>query len=223
VTGRNEWDRHVEREVARYRDGEARLPEIEDPDQRQRQLTRMGNAAWGAGLSCLMLGDRDRANVWFDRAVDRYHESLESAPPGSWGRYIGSLKCRILAGDWSRAADEARQTIEAGAGEAESPIGRYAAALAFLVLGADDDARRLADEIRVRDDFPRATADAVAYLAAGSDRLGYAEAIEAVLASFEDRDEYLEDIPAADTVVVLQALADRRDLAPELSSPLLPA
>ena len=223
MAGRDEWDQHLERELARYGDGEARLPEIDDPDQRQRQLTRMGNAAWGAGLSCLMVGDRAQARDWFDRAVERYHESLENAPPGSWGRYIGSLKCRILAGDWSGAADEARRTIEADAGKAESPIGKYAAALGFLVLGSDDGALRLADELRVRDDFPRATADAVAYLAAGSDRLGYTEAIEAVLASFEERDEYLEDIPAADTVVVLQALAQRRDLAAELSSPLLPS
>jgi hypothetical protein len=43
-----------------------------------------------------------------------------------------------------------------------------------------------------------------------------------VLESFETRDEHLEGIPLADTVLVLQALARRRDLAAELSSPLLP-
>jgi hypothetical protein len=43
-----------------------------------------------------------------------------------------------------------------------------------------------------------------------------------VLESFEKRDEYLEDIPVADTVLVLQALAARRGIAVELSSPLLP-
>jgi hypothetical protein len=43
-----------------------------------------------------------------------------------------------------------------------------------------------------------------------------------VLESFETRKDYLEDIPAADTVLVLQALAGRRELAAELSSPLLP-
>ena len=31
------------------------------PDTRQRQLTRMGNAAYGAGLAHLMLGDQDAA------------------------------------------------------------------------------------------------------------------------------------------------------------------
>ena len=52
--------------------------------------------------------------------------------------------------------------------------------------------------------------------------MGYVEAVESVLESFETRDEYLEDIPVADTVVVLQALAARRDLAADLASLLLP-
>ena len=47
-------------------------------------------------------------------------------------------------------------------------------------------------------------------------------AVESVLESFETRDEYLEDVAVADTVLVLQALARRRDLAAELESPLLP-
>jgi len=43
-----------------------------------------------------------------------------------------------------------------------------------------------------------------------------------VLESFETRADYLEDIPVADTVLVLQALAARRGMAAQLSSPLLP-
>ena len=43
-----------------------------------------------------------------------------------------------------------------------------------------------------------------------------------MLESFQTRDEYLEDVPVADTVIVLQALAARRDLAADLESPLLP-
>jgi hypothetical protein len=46
-------------------------------------------------------------------------------------------------------------------------------------------------------------------------------AVADVLHSFETRDEYLEDMPVADTVIVLQALAARRGLAAELESPLL--
>ena len=48
-------------------------------------------------------------------------------------------------------------------------------------------------------------------------------AVESVLGSFEAREDYLEDVPVADTVLVLQALAARRGIAAELSSSLLPA
>ena len=216
-----DWAEHARREDARYRDGEARLPEAEDQDSRQRQLTRMGNAAAGVGLARLMVGDTEEGREWFARAVERYRESYELAPPGSWGRPIAILKARILSGDWDGAESDARWTLEQGAGEAESPIGRYAATLALLVLGRDQEARALADGLRTRDDFPPPVADALAYIAA-QDPLGYSNAIEAVLQSFETREDYLEDLPAADTVVVLQAFAARRDMAAELSSPLLP-
>ena len=80
----------------------------------------------------------------------------------------------------------------------------------------------LADGLRTHADFPAPVGDALAMIAA-EDPVGYIEAVEAVLESFETRDEYLEDIPVADTVIVLQALAARRRMAVELSSPLLPA
>ena len=89
------------------------------------------------------------------------------------------------------------------------------------MLGRDAQARVHADVIRMRDDFPAEVGDALAFLAA-HDIVGYTLAVERVLESFERRDEYLEDIPAADTVLVLQALAARRGIAVELSSPLLP-
>lgn len=217
-----DWGEHAEREEARYRDGAARLPEAEDQDARQRQLTRMGNAAGGAGLAHMMAGDDGRAREWFDRAVERYRESFELAPPGSWGRPIGMIKARILGGDWAGAEADARWTLEQGAAEAESPIGRYAACLALLVLDRDEEARVLADGLRTHADFPGAVGDALAFVAAQYP-VGYIEAIEAVLESFETRDEYLEDIPVADTVTVLQALAARRNMAAELSSELLPS
>lgn len=216
-----DWAEHARREDARYRDGEARLPEAEDQDSRQRQLTRMGNAAAGVGLARLMAGDTEGGREWFARAVERYRESYELAPPGSWGRPIAILKARILAGDWDGAESDARWTLEQGSGDAESPIGRYAATLALLVLGRDQEARAVADGLRTRDDFPAPVADALAYIAA-EDTLGYSDAVEAVLESFETREDYLEDLPAADTVVVLQVFAARRDMAAELSSPLLP-
>jgi tetratricopeptide (TPR) repeat protein len=215
----DDWNAHLEREEARYREGSERLPD--DPDSRQRQLTRIGNAAGGAGLALLMLGRREEAGEWFDRAARRYRESYEHAPPGSWGRPIGALKARILAGDWSGAENEARWGLEEGAADAESPIGRYAAVLALLTLGRDEEARPVADSIRERDDFPHDVANALATLSA-EDTLGYTYAVESVLESFERRDEYLEEIPVADTVIVLQALARRRGVAADLASRLLP-
>ena len=216
-----DWAVHARREDERYRDGEARLPAAEDQDARQRQLTRMGNAAAGAGLASLMAGHTEEARARFARAVERYRESYELATAGSWGRPIAILKARILARDWSGAHADARWTLDQGAGDATSPIGRYAATLALLVLGRDDDARVLADGLRTRDDFPAPVGGALAFIAV-QDPVGYVKAIEAVLESFETRGEYLEDLPVADTVVVLQALAARRNMAAELSSPLLP-
>jgi tetratricopeptide (TPR) repeat protein len=219
----DDWNAQAEREHERYREGEERLPDADDADVRQRQLTRMANAAYGAGLALLMAGRSDEAGEWLARAAERYRESFADAPSGSWGRPIGAIKARLLAGDWKAAGDDARFALDAGAADSESPIGRYAAALACLVLGDDETARLHADAIRTREDFPEAVGDALAYLAAGTDRIGYVEAIEDVLESFETRDEYLEDVPVADTVLVLQVLAERRELAAELSSPLLPA
>jgi hypothetical protein len=216
-----DWEDHAEREEERYADGISRLPD--DPDARQKQLVRVAMAASGAGLARLMQGRRAEAAGWFARSAERFRESAEHAPPDSWGRPIGALKARLLAGDREGAEADARWALELGAGSAASPIGRYAAALAHLVLGQDDDAGRLAAELKDAQDegFPDAVADALAALAAGETR-GYADAAGRVLRSFEERDAYLEDIPVADTVMVLEALAGARGMAAHPSSALLP-
>ena len=226
AAAQEDWAAHLARQEARYRDGEARLGSAAetggaDADVRQRQLTRLGNAAGGAGLSLLMLGRREQAAEWLARAAERYRESFRDAPPGSWGRPIGAIKALVLADDWAGAEDAARWALETNPGEADSPIGRYAAALALLVLERDEEARLHADAVRIRDDFPSDVGDALAFLA-GQDVMGYTTAIESVLKSFETREEYLEDLPVADTVLVLQALAERRHMAAGLNSPLLP-
>jgi hypothetical protein len=131
------------------------------------------------------------------------------------------MKSLLLAGDPDGATEAARWALDAGAAEAESPIGRYAAALALLVLGEWDAARIHADHVRTQESFPTDVADALAYIAA-EDVVGYTEAVESVLESFETRGDYLEDVPVADTVLVLQALAARRGLSAGLSSALLP-
>jgi hypothetical protein len=130
------------------------------------------------------------------------------------------LKSRILAGDWTGAADDAQWALGQRPGESGSPIGAYAAVLALLTLAEDEQASRASPAVRIPD-FPEAVADALVALAA-HEREGYAEAVKRVLESFETREEYLEDIPVADTVIVLEALAARRGLSAGLTSPLLP-
>lgn len=202
-----------ERAIERYRQGEGR-------DLDQRQLTQLANAAWAAGLHLLMEGKRGESREWLRTAAQRYRESWNAgAPPDSWGRPIAAMKALLLAGDDAR--DAAQWALDAGARDAESPIGRYAAALALLVLGEDVEARIAGSELR-KDQFPEAVADAVVTVAA-TDRAGYLLAIEDILESFEQRTDFLEDVPVADTVLVFQILAARRDCDVELRpSPLLP-
>jgi hypothetical protein len=214
-----DWDAHAEREEARYADGLARLPD--DRDGRQKQLVRVAMAAGGAGLARLMQGRRAEAAGWFSRSAERYRESYDGAPPGSWGRLIGALKSRILAGDWTGAADDAQWALEQRPGESHSPIGAYAGVLALLALAEDEQASRASQAVK-SPDFPEAVADALVALAAHQ-REGYAEAVKRVLESFETREEYLEDIPVADTVIVLEGLAARRGLSAGLTSSLLPS
>jgi hypothetical protein len=217
-----DWEGHAEREEARYQDGLRRLPD--EPDARQRQLVRVAMAAGGAGLARLMQDRRGEAAGWFARSAERYRESFENAPPESWGRLIGAIKSRVLAGDREGASEDARWALEQGPAESPSPIGRYAATLADLVLDEDAEAGRLAQELQREPDdrFPRPVADALAALAA-RDAGRYGDAVRGVLESFENRDEYLEEIPVADTVLVLEALAERRGIAAHPRSQLLPA
>jgi hypothetical protein len=215
----SDWQERAARAQARFEDGEARLPD--EGDERQRQLTRMGNAAWAAGLSWLMAGRREEAGAWLRRAAETYLRSWDGAPPGSWGRPIGAMKSRLIAGDGEGAAEDARWALEAGAAQSESPIGIYAAVLGHLVLGEDEAAGELGRALRARDDFLAPVAGSLVALAA-HDADGYESEIRALLADFESREEFLEDTPVADTVLALQVLAGERGLEVELRSPLLP-
>ena len=216
-----EWEGHAVRAEARYADGAARLPDA--PDARQKQLLRMAMAAGAAGLARLMDGRTAEARGWFARSAERYRESYAAAPPGSWGRPIGALKARLLAGDLDGARRDAEWVRGERPGAQESPIARYAGALAALVVGDDEEARHLAASLRGDEaKFPAAVAAALAALAA-RERDAYADAVELVLRDFEAREAYLEDVPVADTVVVLEALAEKRKMAARPASPLLPA
>ena len=185
----------------------------------ERSLVRKGNVAYAAGLGLLMVHGPDAAG-WLRRAAATWRESWQGGE--SWGRPIGAIKASLLAGDEAGAEVHARWALEAGSEQSESPIGRYAAALALLVLARWADARHVADSLRERDDFPRDVADALAYISA-HDVVGYAEAIESVVESFETRTDYLEDARVADTALVLDLLARRRGIEIDLpESEVLP-
>ncbi len=203
-----DWQQRADAAIARYEGGETRGLD-------QRQLTQLANAAWAAGLSLLMAGRGEDAAEWLRRSAERYRESWDGAPPDSWGRPIAAMKALLLAGD--DASRAARWALDAGAADAESPIGRYAGTLALLVLGDDMRARILASTLRDLGDFPQDVADALVELA-GADRVDYSIAVENILQSFEARTDFLEDVPVADTVLVLQRLAAPRGLTVELDA-----
>jgi hypothetical protein len=179
----------------------------------ERALVRSGNTAYAAALALLMAGDAE-AQEWFARAAARWRESWDAVPPHeAWGRPIGVLKARLLAGE--DAAEAARWTLELGTQNASSPIGRYAAALALLALERWPEARHVAESLRELDDFPHDVAEALAFIAA-HDPIAYIEAVESVVGSFESRDGFLEDVPVADTALVLDLLARRRGISQPL-------
>jgi hypothetical protein len=217
-----DWEAHAEREERRYADAVSRVPP--EPDGRQKQLVRAATAATGAGLARLMQGRRGEAAGWFSRSAERFRESYPDAPAGSWGRLIGAVKARLLAGDARGAEEDAVWALAQEPAESASPIGAYAAVLALLVLGRDAEAGALAEEFvgMPEDAFPRVVGEALVALARG-DTAVYGAAVAGVLESFEERDAFLEDIPVADTVIVLETLAERRGIAAGPRSPLLPA
>jgi hypothetical protein len=194
------WIPIAEDRKARYEEQHGELDE--------RSIVRKGNTAYAAGLALLMAGDLDAAD-WLRRASTAWRASWSGGE--SWGRPIGALKASLLAHDDLAVQELAPWALSLGTATAESPIGRYAATLALLALDRWPEARHVAESLRERDDFPCDVADALAYLAA-NDVVGYAEAVESVVDSFETRDDYLEDIAVADTALVLQELARRRGI-----------
>jgi hypothetical protein len=197
-----EWRERYERAAARYASGETREAD-------ERQLVQLANAAWAAGLSLLMAGDREGAAEWLRRSAERYRESWDAgAATDAWGRPIGALKALLIAGD--DASEAARWALDAGAAEAESPIGRYAAVLALLVLGRDEEAAALV--ARLGADFPDDVAAALRALAA-RDRERARIAIASIRRSFDEREDFLEDVPVPDTALALEVLAAERDVA----------
>jgi hypothetical protein len=199
-----DWREKYEHAAARYDAGEGR-------EHDERQLVQLANAAWAAGLCLLMDSDRAGASEWLVRSAERYRESWDAgASPDAWGRPIAAMKALLIA---DNACDKlslaALWALDAGAPEAESPIGRYAGTLALLVLGRNDEAAAVAATLDTP--FPADVAAALAALAARDDD-AFALAVADVRQSYESRDGYLEDLPVADTALALEALDKGRRL-----------
>jgi hypothetical protein len=196
-----DWRERYERAAARYAAGETR--ELDE-----RQLVQLANSAWAAGLSLLMDGDREGAAEWLRRSAGRYRESWDAGGASdAWGRPLGAMKALLIAGD--DASGAARWALDAGAADAESPIGRYAGVLALLVLGRDEEAATVAKTLD--DGFPGDVADALSALA-NHDSGRYREAVASVRRVFEEREAFLEDVPVPDTAIALDVLAASRGL-----------
>lgn len=199
-----DWEAHAARGAARYEDGAGRLPD--DPGRRERQLVRMAMAATSVGLA------REMQNLdgseWYHRSAAAYRESFTGGNPG---RVVGAVKAGILARDPGDDAEWALEQLPS-----DSPTARYGEALARLALGEDDVPSLTTDP-----EFPSDVAAALDALAA-RDASAYRNAAASVLASFESRQEFLDDLPVADTVVVLELLAAERGIAAEFRSALLP-
>jgi hypothetical protein len=205
------WIPTAQAKQARYEEQHGELDE--------RSMVRNGNVAYAAGLALLMAGDPAAAD-WLRRAAARWRESWSGGE--SWGRPIGALKASLLAHDDAAVEELADWTLELRTATADSPIGRYGATLALLALERWPEARHVAESLRGAGDFPQDVADALADIAA-HDVVGYVEAVESVVTSFETRGEYLEDVAVADTALVLQELARKRGIEHTLpASPVLP-
>ena len=157
------------------------------------------------GSALLMLGEREEAAEWLERAAARWRESWEHATPTSWGRPIGVIKAALIAGDDEAAAAFAAWALGLGCTEAESPIGRYAAALALLVSGRDTEAGRSRSELCAATTFRSRSPTRSPAISTGAEAQ-YREAVQRVLDLVRDARGVPRGVPVADTVIVLQAL-----------------
>ncbi|HYU61091.1 MAG TPA: hypothetical protein VEK39_10040 [Solirubrobacterales bacterium] len=173
----------------------------------------------------LLAGEVDTAHVALIEAAVLYRRSWEAAPPRAYGRLVGMLKAAVIAGEGTAPAAYVRRALGSSG---DSPTSWYAIGLAALIEG--DDPAAITAARGMRDDaaelgmgaeaFTR-VAEAIAALAyRNADR--YAEALEAIVADFERREEHLTGVPIADTALMLERLAAERDIAAGARSKLLP-
>ena len=127
----------------------------------ERQLVQLANAAWAAGFACSWTETERARREWLVRAAARYRESWQEGVrvvgPADRGDEGAAHRRR------GRRAARREWALDAGAADAESPIGRYAGTLALLVLGRDTEAAEVAATLD--DPFPADVAAALRALA----------------------------------------------------------
>lgn len=177
----------------------------------------------GAHLNEALAAERDAyaeqlagrpAAARYRAARDAYVASHAETGPRSWGRLIGALKMAILADDG--VAEVAARAL-ADADGVEGAAAGYARALAAVATGAAPDTT----EMRAAGDAFARTGRALQALADG-DAAAYRAALGEILADFEARDQHLSGVAIADTVLVLERLAEARGIAAHPQSPLVP-
>jgi hypothetical protein len=139
------------------------------------------------------------------RARDAYLASHAESGPTSWGRLLGALKMAILAGDGAEAT-ALRAQAEVGPGD--TPASAYLRALAQVTL---DEPPEVDVMLAAGDSFAR-TGRALQALG-DRDRAAYADALGQIVADFAARDQHLSGVAIADTALVLERLAARREMA----------
>lgn len=169
-----------------------------------------------------LLEGRDAVPL-LQRAETMWSFSLNLAPPRSFGRAVGMVKAAVLHGEAFDAAAEVRGELEEfdEVEDIDSPTAAYALAIAALVLGADEEAGRLAEKMRGGSDAFDRAADAIEGLAT-RDEARYAAALRAIVADFEQREHHLTGVAFADTALMLEKLAEPRGMAVHPESPVLP-
>lgn len=178
----------------------------------------------GEAQRALMDGDQRGAREAFAAAAELYRQSWEAAPPGSYGRLVGMLKAAILAGGGEGASGQAVAEYarsELARAQHDSPTASYAQAIAALIAGDDDGAKQSATRMRAGSDAFGRTADAIAALA-DRDHDSFVHSLRAIVEDFETRDQFLTNVPVADTALMLERLAERRGISATIESPLLP-
>ena len=158
-------------------------------------------------------------------AGDAAAAGLASAGCGPLARELGRWRAARRLGAAGRRAEgfaprgrrggrRGARALDAGArrrdgGVADRPLRRRPRAARARALGGGPARRRAAPRSQTTS---RATLPTRLASIAAARRAGYAAAVGSVVASFETREAYLEDVPVADTALVLDLLARRRGI-----------